>query len=100
MWSWGKDELNLIAISSYVAGLEATIAASRFENACKLCLKAGMPYEDIKRTRSRDLARYCGMSIAEADTHDGLADATSVALALRKFLLDGHLTPDDFHHVR
>lgn len=100
LWSWGKDELNLMAISCYVAGLGAGIPATRFENACKLCLEAGMPYEEIVRTRSSDLARSCGVETAEPRAHDGLADARSVALGLQKLLRDGRLTADHFRDVR
>lgn len=100
LWSWGKDELNLMAISCYIAGIAPTIPAARFVNACKLCLKAGMPYEDLARTRSSDLAGYFGVAAPQARAHDGLADARSVALALQALLRDGRLTPDDFQRVR
>ena len=45
LWSWGKDELNLLAISCFIAGITPTLPAHMFDNACKLMLKAGMPYE-------------------------------------------------------
>lgn len=100
LWSWGKDELNLMAISCWVAGIAPTIPPARFENVCKLCLKAGMPDADLKRTRSSDLARYFGIETDAAQAHDGLADARSVALALQRLLRDGRLTPEDFRSVR
>lgn len=100
LWSWGKDELNLMAIGCWVAGIVPAIPPARFENACKLCLAAGMPYEDLQRTRSSDLARFFGVETDAAQAHDGLADARSVALALQTLLRDGRLTPDDFHRVR
>lgn len=37
-WSWGKDELNMIAISCYIAGIPAPIPAARFDNAVKLLI--------------------------------------------------------------
>jgi hypothetical protein len=42
LWSWGKDEFNMVAISCYVAGIEPPIPATNFANACNLLLKAGM----------------------------------------------------------
>lgn len=55
-WSWGKDELNMIAISCYVAGIQPSIPATRFDNAVKLLIAAGMPIEDLARTPSNKLA--------------------------------------------
>ncbi|TIW89385.1 MAG: exonuclease, partial [Mesorhizobium sp.] len=57
-WSWGKDELNMIAISCYVAGIQPSIPATRFDNAVKLLIAAGMPIEDLARTPSNKLADY------------------------------------------
>ncbi|MCE3519180.1 hypothetical protein LXJ58_31015, partial [Escherichia coli] len=37
-WSWGKDELNMVAISCYVAGIQPPIPAGRFDNAVKLLI--------------------------------------------------------------
>lgn len=54
-WSWGKDELNMIAISCYVAGIQPSIPATRFDNAVKLLIAAGMPIEDLARTRATSL---------------------------------------------
>ena len=42
-WSWGKDEFNMVAISCYVAGIQPSIPAVRFDNAVKLVVAAGMP---------------------------------------------------------
>ena len=36
-WSWGKDELNMVAISCYVAGVPAAIPAHRFDNVVETC---------------------------------------------------------------
>ncbi|MCU0905536.1 MAG: exonuclease, partial [Tabrizicola sp.] len=52
LWSWGKDEFNMVAISCYVQGMTPPIPVTQFGNACSLLLKAGMPHEDIKKTRS------------------------------------------------
>lgn len=97
LWSWGKDELNLLAISSYVAGIAPLLPANRFDNACKLMLKAGMPYEDIQKTRSGDLAAYFKLTDQQESRHDGLDDARSITKVL-KFLLDtGKLCGADFN---
>lgn len=46
----------MIAISCYIAGIEPSIPAHRFDNAVKLLLAAGMPIEDLARTPSNKLA--------------------------------------------
>lgn len=96
LWSWGKDELNLMAISCYVAGIAPTIPAARFDNACKLLLKAGMPDDDMKQTRSNQLADYYGIDHPPLQGHDALDDALSVAYALQHLLRTGKLTADAF----
>ncbi len=95
-WSWGKDEFNLIAISCYVAGLAPPIPITRFGNACELVRKAGMPTEDINRTRSNTLADYYGVADPDQRAHDALDDANSVALALQHLLREGRLHAADF----
>lgn len=100
LWSWGKDEFNLMAISCYVAGLAPPVAAHRFANACKLLLRAGMPYDDIRKTRSGGLAGYFGLPESAPPRHDGLEDARSVARALQHLLRDGRLAAEDFDIVR
>ncbi|WP_245216358.1 hypothetical protein [Sagittula salina] len=52
LWSRGKDEFNMLAISCHVAGRAPPLPASRFGNACNLLLAAGMPLDDLHRTRS------------------------------------------------
>lgn len=96
LWSWGKDEFNLMAISCYVEGIVPPLPSTRFENACKLLLRAGMPYDDIRKTRSGDLAGYFGLSETAPQRHDGLADARSVARALQHLLRIGRLSAGDF----
>ena len=95
-WSWGKDELNMMAISCYIAGIAPVIPASRFENACNLLLAAGMPYDDLKKTRSTSLAAYYGVELPEAQDHDALSDALSVTHVLRHLLNDGALNAQAF----
>lgn len=60
--------------------------ATQFDNACNLLLKAGMPYEDIKKTRSNRLAAYYGIDHPPLRGHDALDDALSVAYVLQHLL--------------
>lgn len=95
-WSWGKDELNGIAVSCYVAGLAPPFPATRFGNAAGLLVKAGMPPGDVLTTMSNRLAAYHGLSLPEGTrAHDALDDAMSVAVTLRHFLRSGALRPAD-----
>ena len=95
-WSWGKDELNMVAISCYVAGVDPSIPAKRFDNAVKLVAAAGMPQEDIGRTPSNELAEYYGVQHPPLRGHDALDDALSVAYAVRHLLLTKKLQPEVF----
>jgi inhibitor of KinA sporulation pathway (predicted exonuclease) len=96
LWSWGKDELNMMAISCYVAGITPSIPARQFDNACKLMLIAGMPYEDIKQTRSNMLADYFELAHPPLRGHDALDDALSVAYVVQHLLQQKRLTKADF----
>jgi DNA polymerase III epsilon subunit-like protein len=96
LWSWGKDEFNMVAISCYVEGLTPPIPVTRFGNACTLLLKSGMPLEDIKKTRSNQLAGYFGLQTPPLSSHDALDDALSVAYVLQALLRQDKLTPMDF----
>ena len=95
-WSWGKDELNMMAISCYVANIGPKIPAHRFDNACKLLLRAGMPYEDMKKTRSNTLAAYYRLEHPPLRGHDALDDALSVTYVLQHLLKAGQLSPEHF----
>lgn len=83
LWSWGKDEFNLVAISCYVAGVAPPIPVGRFSNACDLLLKAGMPLDEVHEARSNTLADRLGIDHPPLRGHDALDDALSVAHALR-----------------
>ena len=96
LWSWGKDEFNMVAISCYVAGLTPPIPATQFGNACDLLLKAGMPYEDLKTTRSSTLTAYYELDHSDLRGHDALDDALSVAYVLQHLLNQGALSAADF----
>lgn len=95
-WSWGKDELNMVAISCYVAGIQPPIPAGRFDNAVKLLLAAGMPVEDLAKTPSNRLADYYGVDHPPLQGHDALDDALSVSYTLQHLLRGGKLTPEAF----
>lgn len=95
-WSWGKDELNMIAISCYVAGVQPPIPASRFDNAVKLLMAAGMPIEDLAKTPSSKLAAYYGVEHPPLKAHDALDDALSVSYTLQHLMKAGTLHPEVF----
>ena len=95
LWSWGKDELNPLAISCFVQGIAVPLPATRFGNACQLFLKAGMPYSDIQKTRSNGVAAYWGLESENLRAHNALDDARSVAFAIRHLLRLGKLVGDD-----
>lgn len=95
-WSWGKDELNMIAISCFVANITPPFPATRFNNASDLLLSSGMPYEELLQTRSNKLAEHFGLKHDELTAHDGLDDALSVTYALQYLLQNGRLSKSDF----
>lgn len=95
-WSWGKDELNMIAISCYVTGVQPPIPAHRFDNAVKLLLAAGMPLEDLAKTPSDQLAAYCGVEHPPLQGHDALDDALSISYTLQHLMKGGKLQPEVF----
>jgi DNA polymerase III epsilon subunit-like protein len=95
-WSWGKDELNMVAISCYVAGIAPSIPAYRFDNAVKLLIAAGMPIEDLARTPSNKLADYYSVEHPPLQGHDALDDTLSVSYTLQYLLRTGKLQPDVF----
>ena len=96
LWSWGKAEFNMIAISCYVEGITPPIAATQFGNACDLLLKAGMPYEDMRKTPSNRLAEYYQLEHPPLRGHDALDDALSVAYVIQHLLVEGALQAADF----
>lgn len=95
LWSWGKDEFNMVAISCYVEGFAPPIPVTQFGNACRLLLKAGMPYEDIKKTASNRLASYYEIDHPPLRAHDALDDALSIAYVLQHLLRRKLLAPSD-----
>lgn len=99
-WSWGKDELNMMAISCYVSGIQPSIPARRFDNAVKLLLAAGMPIEDLAKTASDKLADYYGVHHPPLRSHDALDDALSLSYTLQHLLKAGKLPSEAFEPIR
>ncbi|MEZ2220458.1 3'-5' exonuclease [Rhizobium sp. RCC_161_2] len=98
-WSWGKDELNMVAISCYVAGIQPPIPAWRFDNAVKLLLAAEMPIKDLAKTPSNKLADYYGVDHLPLQGHDALDDALSVSYTLQHLMKAGKLQPKVFERL-
>lgn len=96
LWSWGKDEFNMVAISCFVEGLVPPIPATQFGNACQILLRAGMPYEDMKKTPSNRLASYYQLECPPLRGHDALDDALSVSCVIQHLLGQGALKMSDF----
>jgi DNA polymerase III epsilon subunit-like protein len=96
LWSWRKDEINMVAISCYVAGLAPPMPATQFGNACRLLLKAGMRYDDIKKTPSNRLAAHYQIAHPPLQSHDALDDALCVAYVIQHLLMRQDLLPSDF----
>lgn len=97
LWSWGKDEFNMIAISCYVEGIAPPLCARQFGNACDLVMRAGMPLEEIGKARSNTLAACFGIEHPPLAAHDALGDALGVAYVLQHLLRTGALPPEACH---
>ena len=93
LWSWGGDERQLVAIGCYEQGVAPPLPATRFGNACRAFVDAGMPVADIQRTSSSGLAAYFGLKSDGLRAHDALGDATSLALAAQHLLRSGAMRP-------
>ena len=89
----------MIAISCYVAGIQPSIPATRFDNAVKLLIAAGMPIEDLARTPSNKLADYYGVEHPPLQGHDALDDALSVTYTLQHLMKTGKLRPEIFDRL-
>ncbi|WP_425038287.1 exonuclease [Primorskyibacter sp. S187A] len=97
VWSWGKDELNLMAITCWLADVAAPMRPERFGNAAALVQKAGQPIDVIHKTRSNALPELFGLSVEGARAHDAVSDALSVAVPVQHLLREGLLEPVDLH---
>jgi len=98
-WSWGKDEMNMVAISCYVAGIQPSIPARRFDNAVKLLIAAGMPIENLAKTPSNKLADYYNVDHPALQAHDGLDDALSLSYTLQHLMKIRKLQPEVFDRL-
>jgi len=96
LWSWGKDELNLMGVSCWIEGIAPPLPPSRFRNACDLLLAAGETLETVQGLRSNTLPAHFGIEHAPVQAHDGLGDALAVAYTLQHLLRTGRLSPGDF----
>ena len=85
-----------MAISCYIEGIKPKILATKFGNACKLLLDAGMPFEDLKTTHSSGLADYFGVLHPPLRRHDTLDDALSISYTIQHLLKAGKLSAKHF----
>lgn len=99
IWSWGKDELHLFAISCYIAGCAPPLPATRFGNARALLVKAGVPMEDVDRLNSGALASHFGITHTALKHHDAADDAHSIALSLQHLLRIKALSPSELSRI-
>ena len=95
-WSWGKDELNMLAISCWVEGSVPPMGPTRFGNAAGLLLGTDLDPELVARMRSNTICDMLGIATPPLRAHDALGDATSVAIALQHLLRDGQLQAEQF----
>lgn len=99
LWAWGHDERNMIALSCFVENIPMPIASTRFDNAARILLKAGMPMEDILKTNSGRLAAYYDLDDAKnIQEHDGLSDALSITYAMQYLNKRGQLKAEWLLH--
>lgn len=96
VWAWGNDELFALGISCYLAGIAPPLAATRFGNATRLLVKAGVSPETVVTLRSNTLCAHFGIDDGGAKAHDALGDAQSLARVLQHFLRAGALAPEVF----
>ncbi|PWE30342.1 exonuclease [Pararhodobacter marinus] len=91
LWSWGKDELNMMGVSCWIAGIAPPLAPARFRNACDLTLAAGTPLDAVHKLRSNTISDYYGVTHPPLQAHDARDDALCVAYAMQALLRDGRL---------
>ena len=93
LYAWGKDELNLMAVSAYVHGITPTLPIGRFASACDLLLASGVSLDETSRLRSHTILAHFGLKSEGERDHDGLSDARCVARAVQHLLRSGRLDP-------
>ena len=92
-WSWGRDDINLMAISCYVEGIAPPMPATRFGNLCVPFIDTVMTDEEMRSTRSNELPAHFGVDVPELRAHDALDDALALAHVVRHLLAEGRLDP-------
>ena len=90
-WSWGKDELNMLAISCWVEGIAPPLGPEHFGNAAGLLLATDLDPDAVGRMRSNTICEALGVETPPLRAHDALGDALSVAYALQHLLRTGRL---------
>lgn len=93
-WSWGRDDINLMAISCYIEGIAPPMTADRFRNLCVPFIDTVMTDEEMRVTRSNALPAHFGVEVPELRAHDALDDALALAHVVRHLLAEGRLDPD------
>ncbi|MBN8291356.1 exonuclease [Rhodobacter sp. NTK016B] len=91
LWSWGKDELNMMGVSCWIAGIVPPLSPTRFRNACDLTLAAGTPLDEVQKLRSNTISEYYGVTHPPLQAHDARDDALCVAYTMQALLRDGRL---------
>lgn len=91
LWSWGKDELNLIGTSGMIHGVAPLIPLTRFHNAVELLMAAGTPYDTAVTLRSHTIMGHFGLSAQGLKAHDARDDAMQVAGVIQHLLRKGDL---------
>lgn len=95
-WSWGKDEINMLAVSCWVEGIAPPMGPKRFGNAAGLLLKTDLDPEAVCRIRSNTICEALGVETPSLRAHDALGDALAVAYALQHLLREGRLRGEHF----
>ncbi len=95
IYAWGKDEMMVMGISPYLAGIAPPLPATRFGHAGNLLVKAGYPIETFIKVRSNALGDFFNLPKRDKQAHDGLDDAIEVARAIQHLLRCGKLTASD-----
>jgi hypothetical protein len=99
LWSWGRDDHNLMGISCYIEGIAPPIPATWFGNATTLLQQAGIALDDIHALRSNTLPEHFGLTVTGACPHDALGDVRMVAAVLRHLKAAGRLDPSAMTHA-
>lgn len=92
-WAWGKDELYMMGLSCFIAGISPSVPAARFGNMKEVFVRGGMPEADVLSTSSGQLAEYYQLPV-DINAHDALEDALSIVAALQHLSAQGKVKPE------